>query len=72
MFVAWGAELGFLYNDAYAEILGVKHPDAIGRRFYEIWSEIVTHRLRGETAREGIRRLRLTFSSCRTVFAFTE
>ena len=22
MFVAWGDELGFLYNDAYAEILG--------------------------------------------------
>ena len=40
MFVAWGAELGFLYNDAYAEILGVKHPHAIGRRFDEIWSEI--------------------------------
>lgn len=40
MFVAWGPELGFLYNDAYAEILGAKHPDAIGRRFDEIWSEI--------------------------------
>lgn len=24
MFVAWGEELGFLYNDAYAEILGAK------------------------------------------------
>jgi len=42
MFVAWGGELGFLYNDAYAEILGAKHPDAIGRRFSEIWSEIWT------------------------------
>jgi PAS domain S-box-containing protein len=40
MFVAWGSELGFLYNDAYAEILGAKHPDAIGRRFSDIWSEI--------------------------------
>lgn len=40
MFVAWGSDLGFLYNDAYAEILGKKHPHALGRRFEEIWREI--------------------------------
>ncbi|GEP06801.1 hypothetical protein MOX02_48390 [Methylobacterium oxalidis] len=40
MFVAWGPELGFLYNDTYAEILGDKHPAALGRRFYDVWSEI--------------------------------
>ena len=40
MFVAWGADLGFLYNDPYAEILGAKHPRALGKRFYDIWSEI--------------------------------
>ena len=40
MFVAWGPELGFLYNDAYSEILGDKHPSAIGRRFQDIWQEI--------------------------------
>ncbi|MEC4723549.1 PAS domain-containing protein [Noviherbaspirillum sp. CPCC 100848] len=40
MFVAWGPDLGFLYNDAYAEILGAKHPAALGQRFYDIWSEI--------------------------------
>jgi len=40
MFVAWGKELGFLYNDAYAEILGEKHPRALGGRFFDIWSEI--------------------------------
>src|SRR4051794_9552865 len=40
MFVAWGPELGLLYNDAYAEILGAKHPAALGRRFDVIWSEI--------------------------------
>ena len=40
MFVAWGKELGFLYNDAYAEILGAKHPRSLGSRFYDIWSEI--------------------------------
>ena len=33
MFVAWGPELGFLYNDSYAEILGGKHPRAMGMRF---------------------------------------
>jgi PAS domain S-box-containing protein len=40
MFVAWGTELGFLYNDSYAAILGAKHPQALGRRFDQIWSEI--------------------------------
>ena len=40
MFVAWGPELGFLYNDAYAEILGDKHPQALGSPFQEIWNEI--------------------------------
>lgn len=42
MFVAWGPELSFLYNDAYAEILGNKHPTAIGKPFKEIWSELWT------------------------------
>jgi PAS domain S-box-containing protein len=40
MFVAWGERLGFLYNDPYAEILGAKHPKALGRPFHDIWSEI--------------------------------
>ena len=40
MFVAWGKELGFLYNDSYAAILGAKHPKALGSRFHDIWSEI--------------------------------
>ena len=40
MFVAWGEELGFLYNDPYAEILGAKHPQAVGERFQDIWREI--------------------------------
>ncbi|WP_395398808.1 hypothetical protein ACHMW6_18575 [Pseudoduganella sp. UC29_106] len=40
MFVAWGPALGFLYNDAYAEILGNKHPLALGARFQDIWQEI--------------------------------
>jgi PAS domain S-box-containing protein len=40
MFVAWGTELSFLYNDAYARIMGDKHPQALGGRFQRIWSEI--------------------------------
>jgi PAS domain S-box-containing protein len=40
MFVAWGPELGFLYNDPYADILGGKHPASLGSRFHDIWSEI--------------------------------
>jgi hypothetical protein len=40
MFVAWGPELGFLYNDDYVPILGAKHPAALGRPFAEIWDEI--------------------------------
>lgn len=40
MFVAWGSELGFLYNNAYAELLGEKHPSALGQRFQDIWAEI--------------------------------
>ena len=40
MFLAWGPELVFLYNDAYAEIIGNKHPAALGARFPDIWKEI--------------------------------
>ena len=40
MFLAWGPDLGFLYNDSYAPILGAKHPQALGRPFQEIWNEI--------------------------------
>jgi hypothetical protein len=40
MFVAWGPELRFIYNDGYAEILGHKHPDAVGHAFEDIWAEL--------------------------------
>jgi PAS domain S-box-containing protein len=40
MFIAWGPELTFLYNDAYAEILGNRHPAALGRPFQQVWSDI--------------------------------
>jgi hypothetical protein len=40
MFVAWGPELAILYNDAYAPILGTRHPHAMGHPFREVWPEI--------------------------------
>ncbi len=40
MWMGWGKELTFFYNDAYAPTLGVKHPRALGRPAVEVWSEI--------------------------------
>lgn len=40
MFIAWGPDQVFLYNDAYRPILGSKHPDALGRPFPAVWPEI--------------------------------
>ncbi|KQT79691.1 hypothetical protein ASG51_03340 [Methylobacterium sp. Leaf465] len=42
MFMAWGPDLGFLYNDAYVQILGSKHPAALGCAFRDVWPEIWT------------------------------
>jgi PAS domain S-box-containing protein len=40
MFVAWGPQLVFLYNDAYIPVLGDKHPSAFGELFHRVWWEI--------------------------------
>lgn len=40
MFLAWGPSLALLYNDAYVDVLGAKHPAALGRPFEQVWSEI--------------------------------
>ena len=41
MWMGWGPEMTFLYNDAYAAMtLGRKHPWAMGRRADEVWAEI--------------------------------
>lgn len=40
MFLAWGPELGILYNDSYSAFLGVKHPSAFGSRIRDVWREI--------------------------------
>ena len=40
MFVWWGDDLINLYNDAYRDILGRKHPDALGQPASLVWREI--------------------------------
>ncbi|HEX8625984.1 MAG TPA: PAS domain-containing protein [Allosphingosinicella sp.] len=40
MFLAWGPELRFIYNDAYADVLGGKHPAALGHAFEDVWADI--------------------------------
>src|SRR5690349_1862089 len=41
MWIGWGSEMTFLYNDAYVAVLGAaKHPSALGRPAAEVWSEI--------------------------------
>ena len=42
MFVAWGTDLTLIYNEAYAPILGAKHPGALGSPFQAVWAEIWT------------------------------
>lgn len=40
IWVGWGSELSFFYNDAYRAIIGGKHPSALGRPTSEVWDEI--------------------------------
>ena len=41
MWMSWGPELTFFYNDAYARMtLGKKHPWALGRPSQQVWAEI--------------------------------
>ena len=35
----WGPTLTMVYNDAYAPLLGQKHPAALGRSSREVWAE---------------------------------
>ncbi|OAF02381.1 hypothetical protein AYJ54_26960 [Bradyrhizobium centrolobii] len=40
IWIGWGRELIYLYNDAYKSIIGGKHPWALGRPTAEVWREI--------------------------------
>jgi hypothetical protein len=40
MWMGWGPELTFFYNDAYRPTLGTKHPWALGKPSQLVWTEI--------------------------------
>ncbi|MFN4140534.1 ATP-binding protein [Aestuariivirga sp.] len=40
IWIGWGADLIYLYNDPYKSIIGGKHPWALGRPTAEVWKEI--------------------------------
>jgi PAS domain S-box-containing protein len=40
MFLVWGAQRTFLYNEAYLPVLGAKHPQALARPMEESWGEV--------------------------------
>ncbi len=40
IWVGWGKELIYLYNDPYKSIIGGKHPWALGKPTREVWREI--------------------------------
>ena len=40
IWIGWGDELIYLYNDPYKTIIGGKHPAALGRPTREVWREI--------------------------------
>ncbi|HKS63562.1 MAG TPA: response regulator [Xanthobacteraceae bacterium] len=40
IWIGWGPELTYLYNDAYKSIIGGKHPWALGKPTSAVWREI--------------------------------
>jgi PAS domain S-box-containing protein len=40
MWIGWGPELTYVYNDAYKAIIGGKHPEALGQPASVVWREI--------------------------------
>jgi PAS domain S-box-containing protein len=56
MWLGWGPELAFFYNDSYVPTLGAKHPHALGRPMAEVWREVfaaVEDRIRS-VMRDGV------------------
>ncbi len=41
MWLGWGPDLAFFYNDAYIPTLGAKHPTALGQPMREVWREVL-------------------------------
>ena len=40
MYLTWGDDKLFFYNDAYIPILGSRHPSSMGRQFDHVWEDI--------------------------------
>ena len=40
IWIGWGEDLIYLYNDAYQSIIGGKHPQALGKPVRVVWREI--------------------------------
>jgi PAS domain S-box-containing protein len=40
MWLGWGEDLTFFYNDAYIPTLGSKHPTALGQPMSQVWKEV--------------------------------
>ncbi|OZI43731.1 two-component system sensor histidine kinase/response regulator [Bordetella genomosp. 5] len=40
IYIAWGEDFHFLYNDPYQSILGARHPAAMAQPTREVWHEI--------------------------------
>jgi PAS domain S-box-containing protein len=40
MWLGWGPDIAFFYNDAYIPTLGIKHPGSIGQPMREVWKEV--------------------------------
>ena len=39
IWIGWGPELIYFYNDPYKAIIGGKHPDALGRPTRVVWKD---------------------------------
>ena len=40
MMLVWGPELVMLYNDGYAQMLGDRHPSALGSPMDQVWADV--------------------------------
>lgn len=40
IFIGWGPELCVLYNDAYIDVLGDRHPESLGKPLRLVWPEV--------------------------------
>src|SRR5215813_5181193 len=41
IWIGWGRELIYLYNDPYKSIIGGKHPWALGKPTSQVWREVL-------------------------------